>query len=545
MKPLNVSTNQYNSPEEADAGEVCGVLRHALAIGALFVLCALPSLYHGVARDVLANSDMDLFSVYQALLINANQPLVTFSHTGYIYFLSLAGWFQIFDWLGLVPVNDIDGLLAANFDTAYAALIVAGRWFSIFQAFILVGLVYVSVCMQFGNRNKWIGFIFSALFAVGGGGIASQSVMLRTELPSMILIFSAALVLMSAPKATFSRGLWLLGVAGFLVHTALMVKIQNIIVIMFLPMLPIVFSWWELRRIKETPSAIMTWGVLMTAVVFSTPVAIMYIDSLAPGSSGLYQGLIVVFVIACALIYGKRNLGAARYGMVGLGAVAIGFSLAYGLSFFNNNWWTNFSVANFFEQMSLYSPHVPEQSMGSGQVAQFVDGGLSITEINRFFAERVLNIDYPFAVFFLLVPAASVILALRGKLDGAVKVGYLCLISGLIVLVFWAGRGFFNFYYSLYVEIWVILAAAIAVKEFSTMTVSWLWLRIGQVGMLIVILAVVGINVRFRLMEPTAANPIVAKSACFIRGLTPLIYEKFDGYCGTKASGYIFYDLRT
>ena len=231
--------------------------------------------------------------------------------------------------------------------------------------------------------------------------------------------------------------------------------------------------------------------------------------------------------------------------MVGLGAVAIGFSLAYGLSFFNNNWWTNFSVANFFEQMSLYSPHVPEQSMGSGQVAQFVDGGLSITEINRFFAERVLNIDYPFAVFFLLVPAASVILALRGKLDGAVKVGYLCLISGLIVLVFWAGRGFFNFYYSLYVEIWVILAAAIAVKEFSTMTVSWLWLRIGQVGMLIVILAVVGINVRFRLMEPTAANPIVAKSACFIRGLTPLIYEKFDGYCGTKASGYIFYDLRT
>ena len=535
---MNVSTNQDNPPEGSDAGHVSGVLRHALAIGALFVLCALPSLYHGVARDVLANSDMDLFSVYQALLINANQPLVTFIHTGYIYFLSLAGWFQVFAWLGLVPVHDIDGLLATNFDTAYAALIVAGRWFSIFQACILVGLVYVSVCTLFGNRNKWFSFLLSAVFAIGGGGVAAHSVQLRTELLSMILIFAAAMTLMSAPKATFSRGLWLLGLAGFFIHAALMVKIQNIIVIMFLPMLPLVFSSWELRNIKETLPAMMTWGVLVTAVVLSTPVAIIYINSLVPGSYGFYQGLIVAFVIACALIYGQWNLGAARHGVVGLGAVAIGFSLAYGLSVFNNNWWTTFSVANFFEQMSLYSPPFLGKE-GSRSLAD----GIYATDINRFVAERLQNIDYPFAVFYLLVPAAAVVLAMRGKLDAAVKVSYLCLMAGIIVLIFWVGRGFFNFYYSLYVETWVILAAAIAVKEFSQMTVSWpwLWLRIGQVGLLIVFVAVVGANVRFRLMDTAAANPIVAKSECFIRGLTPLIYEKFDGYCGT--SGRVLYDL--
>ena len=105
--------------------------------------------------------------------------------------------------------------------------------------------------------------------------------------------------------------------------------------------------------------------------------------------------------------------------------------------------------------------------------------------------------------------------------------------AGMIVAIFWAGRGFFNFYYSVYVEAWVILAAAIAVRELAPMTVSWPrhWLRTGQAGVLVVIVFVVAVNVRFRLLDPAAANPVVAKSACFIRVLTPLIHQRFNGYC--------------
>ncbi|MBL4690838.1 MAG: hypothetical protein JKY68_05165, partial [Rhodospirillales bacterium] len=44
---------------------------------------------------------------------------------------------------------------------------------------------------------------------------------------------------------------------------------------------------------------------------------------------------------------------------------------------------------------------------------------------------------------------------------------------------------------------------------------------------------VVTLNVSFRLMDPSAANPTTPKSACFMRGTTPMIYEKFDVYCGT------------
>ena len=50
-----------------------------------------------------------------------------------------------------------------------------------------------------------------------------------------------------------------------------------------------------------------------------------------------------------------------------------------------------------------------------------------MTEVTRFVSERLRNIDYPFAVFYLLVPACAVVLALRGKWQAALKVGYLCL----------------------------------------------------------------------------------------------------------------------
>ena len=544
---MNATTGKNPLPANTGAGILQGVWGHVLALAVLFALCAFPWLYHDIARDVLANSDMDLVSVYQALLINAGQPLVPNAHTGYVYFLSLAGWFQVFEGLGLLPVHDIGGLLAAaDFDRTYAALIIAGRWISIFQAWILVGLVYggINCLFEKQGRERWAGLLLGTVFAVGGGGLAAQSVMLRTELLSMILIFAADLALIAAPKVTYRRGLMLLALSGFLVHAALMIKVQNIIVILFLPLLPLVFSWWQRRDIPEMPPAKLTVGVLAAGVVLCAPVAVVFIDSLAPGSRGLYQALIAAFVIACALIYGYRNLAATWHGVVGLAAVGIGFSIAYGLSFFNDNWWTTFSIVNFLEHMSLYSaaPATADAGGGTtgsagaiGKVAQTLAKGISLTEITHFATERLRNIDYPFAIFYLLVPAAVAVLALRRQWQAAVPAAYLCLMAGLIVAVFWIGRGFFNFLYSVYVETWVILGAAIVLRALATLAAAWTATirRLGLLSLAGLVAVVVTVNVSFRLMDPSAANPTPPKSACFIRGLTPLIYDKFDAYCGT------------
>ncbi len=550
---MNANAGQHPHRETAAAGILQGVGGHALALSVLLALSAFPSLYHGIGRDVLANSDMDMLSVYEALLINAGQPIVPVALNGYGYFLSLAAWFQVFHWLGLISVFDMGGLLAASdFDLTYGALIKAGRWFSVFQAWLLVGLMYAAICALFANRGngRWAGLLLAGVFAIGGGGLAAQSVMLRPELLATILVFTAALALMAAPKATYGLGLWLLGLSGAFIHAALMAKTQSVIVIMFLPLLPLVFGWWQRRSPAVVPPPGPRIAVLVAAVVLGVPVAIVFAQSLASSSSGLYQALIGAFVIACALAYGRMNLGGFDHGVVGLAAVVIGFSLAYDLVFFNSNWWTTYSVVNFLELMSTYSPGgAPDggglggaASPGSGgtigKVAHSLADGFSITEITRFVAERLRNIDYPFAVFYLLVPAATVILALRGKWESAVRSAYLCLMAGLIVAVFWLGRGFFNFLYTVYVEVWVTLAAAIILQALASMAAAWAPTarRMGQLAIAGLMVAIVTLNVSFRLTDPSAANPTTPKSACFFRSLTPMFYDKFDAYCETGPS---------
>jgi hypothetical protein len=358
----------------------------------------------------------------------------------------------------------------------------------------------------------------------------------------MIFIYAAAMTLMAAPQVTFRRGCWLLGLSGFLIHAALMTKIQNIIVIIFLPLLPFVFDWWAQKGITKLPTQKLIWAVPVVAVILTTPIIILYIDLIVLGKAIYFQSLIPIYVILSAFIFCRLHLGAARYGFIGLGAVAIGFSLAHGLIFFNNNWWTTFSLVNFLQQMSIYqgSAEVTELSDSADALAivlYSVKTGLinSASSWKDFVSERLQEFDYPFVVFYALVPAVTVLFAFLGKWDVAVKTGFLCLMAGLTVAVFWIGRGFFNFYYSIYIEIWVLFATAIIFKNWSKI-LSFShkrWLQAGQLGFFVIIATVVIINVRYRVLDPVVASPVVPKSACFIRGLTPLLYTKFDVYCGT------------
>ena len=139
--PMNKKSNE-GGPRPGDSGIARAIAVHGPSLAVLFVLAAFPPLYHGIARDALANADMDIVSIYQTLLIIAGQPLLPNPHTGYVYFLSLAGWFHLFDWLNLVPLIDIDTLKSSpEFDQLFAQLVVVGRWFSIFLSCLLVAMV--------------------------------------------------------------------------------------------------------------------------------------------------------------------------------------------------------------------------------------------------------------------------------------------------------------------------------------------------------------------------------------------------------------------
>ena len=513
-----------------------GTTFHIFSIAIFFALAAFPPVFHGIGRDMLANSDMDIVSVYQALMINAGQPMAPNPHTGYAYNVAMAGWLHLFSWFGLVPVVGIDGLLvASDFDTVLSELIVAGRWLSVFLAWLLVVLVYAGVYLL--HRNRGHAFLLGVLFAIGGGGLASQSVMLRTELSSMLPLFAAAVLLIAAPRVSYGRALAILVVVGSCVHVALMAKVQGVFVAMFLPLFPIVFGWGIERGRVEKPSRNLVIGVLIAAAVTTVPVLAIFQQSLAEESFGIYQLVIAAYVLACALAYGRLYLGSAAHGVLGVSAVAIGFSSAYALNAVSVHSWTTFAIVNLIEHLAIQVPELVEnlsvQSRTLPSIARAVASGVSGSEIDRFFSERLRNFDYPFMVLYLAVPAAALALAARRRFDAALKAGFLCAMAGLIVAVFWVARGHFIFFYSIYIEAWVILAAAVLLGEFAVLTDSPTSVRsrVERAVPLAICLFVVGLNVSFRLLDPAAANTRPPAAVCVIREETPLIHRRFDEFC--------------
>ena len=530
------------------------ILLHCLSLTILFLFAAFPSFYHGIFRDALLNADMDIVSVYQALLIIAGEPLLPNSHTGYAYFISLAGWFKVFDWLNLISIVDLESLKgSSNFNQNFTQLIIAGRLFSVFLACVLAALVYAAVWSFYPSRVQAL--LLCIVLIAGGGGIPAQSVMMRTELPSMILIFSAALAIIRATRANYNQAIALLLLAGFLGHVSMMIKVQSIIVLIFLPLLAIVFGWQYRHRAVSAPSNLLLSVVLFATLIISFPMIKNFIDSIPAESLGVYQFFIAISVFFCALIYGFFNLHDVRHGIIGFSTITIGFSLAFGLFFIFEDWWTVFGVFNFLEIMSV---HLTTITTDPSQVLKDINQPiqmekLSLEELNfqniftklsnihvtigigEFLTERLRNLDYPFAIFYVVVPACIPILILKNKFNEALTVSFLCLMAGMIVVIFWMGRGFFNFYYSIYVEAWIIVALAIAMKGLLPLTLAWKksFRFFGQAFVLIVMVAIIGINVRYRITDPKAANPVIEKSACFIRGLTPLFYKNFDEYCGT------------
>jgi hypothetical protein len=522
-------------------------LLHGLSLIILFLVAAFPALYHGIFRDALANADMDIVAVYQALLIIAGEPLVPNSHPGFAYFISLAGWLKVFDWLNLISVVDIESLkVSTNFNENFAQIIVAGRLFSIFLACIFTSLVYTSVWSFHPHRVQAL--LLCLALIIGGGGLPAQSVMMRTELPSMILVLSTGLAILRATRVNYTQSMGLLLLAGLFAHVAMMIKVQSIIVLIFFPLLAIIFGYQYRERVIPSPSNFLLSAVLVVALIISFPVIKFLVSTILPESYGIYQLFIFISVFVCALIYGFYNLHDVRHGIIGFSIVSIGFSLAFGGFFFFEDWWTIFSVFNFIEIMSVHLPlKGTMEYLDSSQVLakaliqpqQDIFSKLANLKLRvglgDFFAERLKYLDYPFAIFYIVVPACIPILILKNKFNEARIVSFLCLMTGMIVVIFWMGRGFFNFYYSIYVEVWMIIALAIVGKGLFPLTLTWKknFYRLGQAIGLIVMVAIIGTNIRYRVLDVKAANPVVAKSACFIRGLTPLLYNKFDDYCGT------------
>ena len=67
------------------------LMRYGFLIMGIAIVICIP-VFHGIDRFYLSNLDPDLDFTYQALTLNAGEPLRIHPHTGYGYVLLLAQW---------------------------------------------------------------------------------------------------------------------------------------------------------------------------------------------------------------------------------------------------------------------------------------------------------------------------------------------------------------------------------------------------------------------------------------------------------------------
>ena len=230
--------------------------------GELLLICSgmlLSFLVAGFWYPYWRIADMDLWVVYNALLLNVPLPQEYFDHPGYLSILLLSYWLRALHDLGIVHVVLFSALPpmsdTAGFASAWMAATRAGRVLSLLFAMgFVLSFSYLLRALVRDWRIAAVGGFLLAFF----GGMEMEMRILRTELLPAACFTSALLMLMIAAQR--GERWWRAAVAGFaslLITLAMLNKIQFLFLICALPVLLLPFGprgaahhgfWCEPRR---------------------------------------------------------------------------------------------------------------------------------------------------------------------------------------------------------------------------------------------------------------------------------------------------------
>lgn len=189
-------------------------------------------------------ADMDIWVVYNALLLNAHLPQEYFDHPGYLPILLLSYWLRALHWIGLVRVDSLSGVTPINdvttFDAILTQLTQAGRVLSLLLAIVFVAaFTFLLRALVRDSRIAGLGGFLLAF----SGGVEMQMRTMRTELLAAGLFTLALLTMIAAAKK--GEGPWrpaLIGFASLLITLGLLSKVQIIFLICALPFLLLPFG---------------------------------------------------------------------------------------------------------------------------------------------------------------------------------------------------------------------------------------------------------------------------------------------------------------
>jgi hypothetical protein len=244
------------------------VVGHLLVFSALIALFHWYALAHDINRDFRSFADSDLFTIYEAVRMNADLPQRDTQHTGYIHYLLLALWYRGAQSLGLLQYASLRDLLyVEDFFGAWQRLAVVGRHFSATfaagYAFAVYFLVY-----RITDRD-WIATAVATVLFATSYGLALQSLIIRVELTASFFCFLAfAFLVLGARRRGEASTLLYVCLGAFCAGLAVQTKIQSFIVLSIFPALFLVTNGFsDIGRSTESPRVIFKSRSWMPAAV--------------------------------------------------------------------------------------------------------------------------------------------------------------------------------------------------------------------------------------------------------------------------------------
>nr|WP_247897085.1 phospholipid carrier-dependent glycosyltransferase [Azospirillum argentinense] len=430
----------------------------------------------GFRTPYWSHADQDLVLAYHGLLFNEGLPQEYFDHPGYTYFLVIEVWYRLLHGLGLMPVVTLSGLPPAADTAAYNAawqnLVEAGRALSILitTAFALVYANLVRALV--GDRR--VAFLAAVVMAFGIG-LSTQARQMRTDLLSASFVVTALLlVLVAIRTAPGWRPLLLLGLAGLLAGLAMVTKIQAIFLALGIPVIALAFG----RRFPgEGGQHWIAAGVLGLAAAAAALPAVALIQhgiasagqSLYPyrpvggGLSGVYQGIIVGWVVLGMAVYAAVWRVRLSYAVAAMAAVALGLALGVLTLTIRPHEQNVIAVANLIEHMFVFTTWKHQAAL-QGQEQVLSDGLVTLLAkgLWRTLAIRTIvfhpdNIPQTVVVEWFII-GGCIVLWRRGERVAAAQAALLLLVAWGLETLF-SLRGFQRAY-AAYTDPLMGLAAA-------------------------------------------------------------------------------------
>jgi hypothetical protein len=272
-------------------------------------------------------TDMDLFIVYNAFLLNAHLPQEFFGHPGYLPILLLTYWLRALHGIGLIAVDSFTAVPPIGNQSAFAAVWTpatqAGRVLSLITA---MAIVAAFTFLLRALVRDWRIAGFGGFLLAFSGGMAMAMRAIRTELLSAGLFTIALLMLLVAARR--GERPWrpaIVGIASLLITLGMQSKVQAFFLICALPILLLPFgpdapsspntqgSFWRSRK---------AWAAVAAAALVAALGLYLAKDLLSLGFAPINNAdlpLVSVGIGAAAywsLLAGWLALGIAAYSVI-------------------------------------------------------------------------------------------------------------------------------------------------------------------------------------------------------------------------------------